>query len=72
MDTSDKWFTLDNRIGAISGSRGREFKSRQPDSLNDLVRRLILLLAPLGFMIVITSAHLFAHLFSSQRFAQRV
>jgi hypothetical protein len=31
MDTSDKWFTLDNRGGPIWGSRGREFKSRQPD-----------------------------------------
>jgi hypothetical protein len=32
MDTSDMWFTLDNRGGPIWGSRGREFKSRQPDS----------------------------------------
>jgi hypothetical protein len=31
MDSSDKWFTLDNRGGPIWGSRGREFKSRQPD-----------------------------------------
>jgi hypothetical protein len=31
MDTSDKWFRLDNRGGPIWGSRGREFKSRQPD-----------------------------------------
>jgi hypothetical protein len=31
MDTSDKWFTLDNRGDPIWGSRGREFKSRQPD-----------------------------------------
>jgi predicted ATPase len=31
MDISDKWFTLDNRRGPIWGSRGREFKSRQPD-----------------------------------------
>jgi hypothetical protein len=29
MDISDKWFTLDH--GPIWGSRGREFKSRQPD-----------------------------------------
>jgi hypothetical protein len=36
MDTSDKWFTLDNRIGPIWGSRGREFKSRQPDQVNCL------------------------------------
>jgi hypothetical protein len=32
MDTSDKWFTLDNHGSPIWGSRGREFKSRQPDS----------------------------------------
>jgi hypothetical protein len=31
MDTSDKSFTLDNLGGPIWGSRGREFKSRQPD-----------------------------------------
>jgi hypothetical protein len=31
MDSSDKWFALDNRAGPIWGSRGREFKSRQPD-----------------------------------------
>src|SRR5215217_1102081 len=31
MDTSDKWFTLVNGGGPIWGSRGREFKSRQPD-----------------------------------------
>jgi hypothetical protein len=31
MDSSDKWFTLDNRGDPIWGSRGREFKSRQPD-----------------------------------------
>jgi hypothetical protein len=31
MDTSDKWFRLDNRGDPIWGSRGREFKSRQPD-----------------------------------------
>jgi hypothetical protein len=31
MDTSDKWFALDTRRGPIWGSRGREFKSRQPD-----------------------------------------
>jgi hypothetical protein len=36
MDTSDKWFRLDNRGGPIWGSRGREFKSRQPDkSMSD-------------------------------------
>jgi hypothetical protein len=36
MDTSDKRFTLDNRGGPIWGSRGREFKSRQPDkSMSD-------------------------------------
>jgi hypothetical protein len=33
MDTSDKWFTLDNRDRPIWGSRGREFKSRQPDGV---------------------------------------
>jgi hypothetical protein len=31
MDTSDKWFPLDNIEGPIWGLRGREFKSRQPD-----------------------------------------
>jgi hypothetical protein len=31
MDTSDKWFPLDHYGGPIWGSRGREFKSRQPD-----------------------------------------
>jgi hypothetical protein len=31
MDTSEQWFTVDNRGGPIWGSRGREFKSRQPD-----------------------------------------
>ena len=31
MDTSDKWYALDNRGGPILGSRGREFKCRQPD-----------------------------------------
>jgi len=36
MDTSDKWFTLDNRGGPIWGSRGREFKSRQPDKYSAL------------------------------------
>jgi hypothetical protein len=34
MDTSDRWFRLDNRGGPIWGSRGREFKSRQPDSVS--------------------------------------
>jgi hypothetical protein len=32
MDTGDMWFTHDNSRGPIWGSRGREFKSRQPDS----------------------------------------
>src|SRR5512133_3851633 len=31
MDTSGTSFTLDNRQAPIWGSRGREFKSRQPD-----------------------------------------
>jgi hypothetical protein len=31
METSGYWFTLDTRRGPIWGSRGREFKSRQPD-----------------------------------------
>jgi hypothetical protein len=36
MDTSDNWFMLDSRGGLIWGSRGREFKSRQPDkSMSD-------------------------------------
>ena len=30
---SDKWFTLVNGGGPIWGSRGREFKSRQPDTV---------------------------------------
>jgi hypothetical protein len=38
MDTSDKSFTLDNLGVPIWGSRGREFKSRQPDYANCLVR----------------------------------
>ena len=29
--TTYKWFTLDHHGGPIWGSRGREFKSRQPD-----------------------------------------
>ena len=37
MDTSDKWFALDTRRGPIWGSRGREFKSRQPDEVKVLV-----------------------------------
>jgi hypothetical protein len=32
VDASEQWFTLNNGHGPISGSRGREFKSRQPDS----------------------------------------
>ena len=32
MDTSDKWVMLDNRERPIWGSRGRRFKSRQPDN----------------------------------------
>jgi hypothetical protein len=31
MDASEQWFMLDNGSDAIWGSRGREFKSRQPD-----------------------------------------
>jgi hypothetical protein len=31
VDTSVKSFTLESRGGPIWGSRGREFKSRQPD-----------------------------------------
>jgi hypothetical protein len=38
MDTSDKRFTLDDRRGPIWGSRGREFKSRQPDETNPPIR----------------------------------
>jgi hypothetical protein len=37
MDASEQWFTLDNSPGPIWGSRGREFKSRQPDKVKDLV-----------------------------------
>ena len=36
MVTSDEWFALDTRRGPIWGSRGREFKSRQPDKRNTL------------------------------------
>jgi hypothetical protein len=35
MDISDKWLTLENGGGPIWGSRGREFKSRQPDRRAD-------------------------------------
>jgi hypothetical protein len=31
VDASEQWFTLDNRHGPIWGSRGREFKSREPE-----------------------------------------
>jgi hypothetical protein len=31
VHTSDKWSTLYDRESPIWGSRGREFKSRQPD-----------------------------------------
>jgi hypothetical protein len=59
MDTSDKWFTLDHRGGPIWGSRGREFKSRQPDRAKYLVRRQIQLSKYLVFMIVFAVDHLF-------------
>jgi hypothetical protein len=36
VDATEHWFTLDNRCGPIWGSRGREFKSRQPDERNTL------------------------------------
>jgi hypothetical protein len=42
MDTSDKWFTLDNPRGPIWGSRGREFKSRQPDKCSALPQAICL------------------------------
>jgi hypothetical protein len=32
VDASEQWFTLDNSPGPIWGSRGREFKSRPPDT----------------------------------------
>jgi hypothetical protein len=32
-DTSEKWFRLDEHRRPIRGSRGREFKSRQPDHI---------------------------------------
>jgi hypothetical protein len=32
MDPSERSFALSDRQGSIWGSRGREFKSRQPDS----------------------------------------
>jgi hypothetical protein len=39
VDASEQWFTLDNRHGPIWGSRGREFKSRQPDRRFPLLTR---------------------------------
>ena len=42
VDASEQWFTLDNRHGPVWGSRGREFKSRHLDQVNDLVRGIIL------------------------------
>ena len=36
MYTSETQFTLDNLGGPIWGSRGREFKSRQPDKYSAL------------------------------------
>jgi hypothetical protein len=53
VDTSDKSFTLDNLEVPIWGSRGREFKSRQPDLANGLVRRPICLPDWAGFKIII-------------------
>jgi hypothetical protein len=50
-DTSDKWFTLDTHRGPIWGSRGREFKSRQPDRVKYLLRRQIHTSKYLHFMI---------------------
>ena len=38
VDASEQWFTLDNSPGPIWGSRGREFKSRQPDQYLALSR----------------------------------
>jgi hypothetical protein len=38
MDTSDKWFRLDKRGHPMWGSRGREFKSRQPDRTIQSIR----------------------------------
>ena len=37
MDTMEKWFRLNCDWDPISGSRGREFKSRQPDKVKYLV-----------------------------------
>ena len=51
------------------GSRGREFKSRQPDGVNYLVRRQIYFSKYLHFMIVFVVYHLFDHLLS-ERVAQ--
>jgi hypothetical protein len=59
MDTSDKWFTLDNQESPIWGSRGREFKSRQPDRAKFLVKQQIHLSKYLCFMIVFAFDHLF-------------
>jgi hypothetical protein len=59
MDTSDKWFALDTRRGPIWGSRGREFKSCQPDWVKYLVRRQIHPSKYLYFMIVFAVDHLF-------------
>jgi hypothetical protein len=59
MDTSDMWFTLDNRERPIWGSRGRAFKSRQPDRAKYLVRPQIYPSKYLHFMIVFAVDHLF-------------
>jgi hypothetical protein len=52
------------------GSRGREFKSRQPDRVKCLVRRQIYLSKYFCFMIVFAGDHLFRPPFSRKRVAK--
>ena len=41
MDTSDKWFRLDNHERPIWGSKEHEFKSHRPDLLTPLIARCL-------------------------------
>jgi hypothetical protein len=59
MDTNEMSFTLSDRCCPIWGSRGREFKSRQPDRAKYLVRQQIHLSKYFCFMIVFAVDHLF-------------
>src|SRR5215207_4184903 len=57
-DINERSFTLSDRKGPIWGSRGREFKSRQPDRAKYLVRQQIHPSKYLYFMIVFAVDHL--------------